>query len=50
MHVHSPLGKHLKKVLDMLQVVNKETKSLLLTFKTFLGFPLLTLCKYLFAR
>ena len=45
-HVHSALGKHLKKVLDMLQVVNKETKSQLLTYKT-LWFPLLTLCCYL---
>ena len=31
-HVHSTPEKHLKKVLDVLQVVNKETQSLLLTF------------------
>ena len=34
-HVHSTPGKHLKKVLDMLQVVNKETQSLLLAFSIF---------------
>ena len=35
-HVHSAPEKHLKKhVLDMLQVVNKETRTLLLTFSIF---------------
>ena len=34
-HVHSTPEKHLKKVLGMLQVVNKETQSLLLTFSIF---------------
>ena len=34
-HVHSTPEKHLKKVLGMLQVVNKETQSLLLTFRIF---------------
>ena len=34
-HVHSAPEKHLKKVLDMSQVVNKETQSLLLAFSIF---------------
>ena len=34
-HVHSIPENYLKKVLDMLQVVNKETQSLLLTFSIF---------------
>ena len=34
-HVHSTPKKHSKKVLGMLQVVNKETQSLLLTFSMF---------------
>ena len=43
-YVHSRLEKHLKKVLDKLQVVDEEMQSLLLTFKSFL-----TSRKYLFA-
>ena len=34
-HFHSTPEKHLKKVLGMLQVVNTETQSLLLTFSLF---------------
>ena len=34
-HVHSTLEKYLKKVLYILQVVNKETQSLLLTYSRF---------------
>ena len=52
-HVHSTSEKHLNKVADLLQVLNKEAQSLLLTFNRFhifvLGFLPLTLSKYLFA-
>ena len=34
-HVHNTPKKHFKRVLDMLQAVNKETPSLLLTFSRF---------------
>ena len=34
-HVKSTSEKHLNKILDMLQVVNNETQSLVLTFNRF---------------
>ena len=34
-HVHSTSEKHLNKVADLLQVLNKEAQSLLLTFNGF---------------
>ena len=52
-HVQSTSEKHLNKILGMLQVVNNETQSLVLTFNRFhilFRDSVLTLDKYFFTR